>query len=178
MSEIRMWSAGKGGEGSETGLYWPYMRISGSSANAACPPKAASGPFPCLEVTWNEESFLTFGLAFPLEFELSWEHSVEGEEWREQFIAAPNGSINLEATQFRTFGAGVPNFAPETTLEGGWVRMSGFDRIVDPLVIRVNDETQHTLTIGGQTFPLEAGQYRFKVTESCPEGGEANWSRL
>lgn len=107
------------------------------------------------------------GLDGPLEFEVSWIHSVEHEQWRELFVAKPSGEIRIESTRFRTFGAGVPDTAPETRLEDGWVVMGGFDRVVDPLVIRANAETSHTLILGDETLPMEPGQYRFRVGSNC-----------
>jgi hypothetical protein len=122
---------------------------------------------PCLEVSRDGEPFAAFVLEGPLVFEISWIHSVEHEEWREEFVADPVGEIRVEATRFRTFGAGVPDSAPETHLEDGWVVMSGFDRVVDPLVIRANAETSHTLTLGSEIRPMEPGQYRFAVSSTC-----------
>lgn len=103
----------------------------------------------------------------PFVFEVAWIHSVELEEWREQFVADPAGEIRIVSTRFRTFGAGVPDSAPETHLEDGWVVMSGFDRVVDPLVIRANAETSHTLTLDSEIRPMEPGQYRFAVSSTC-----------
>ncbi|MFW5695561.1 MAG: DUF1850 domain-containing protein [Alkalispirochaeta sp.] len=133
-------------------------------------PVAAAGrseESPCLEVSRDGEPFATFVLDRPLVFEVSWIHSVEHEEWREEFVADPAGEIRVEATRFRTFGAGVPDSAPETRLEEGWVVMRGFDRVVDPLLIRANQETFHTFTLDDEVRQMEPGQYRFSVSSTC-----------
>lgn len=92
---------------------------------------------------------------------------MEREAWEENFLAAADGSIVLHSTRFRTFGAGVPDSAPQTRLEDGWVVMEGFARRVDPLVIRANAATEHRLMFGSTTYTLDPGQYRFTVQSPC-----------
>lgn len=122
---------------------------------------------PCLEIYREGARIHAVDLDAPLEFTVSWIHSVEHEQWQEQFVADPAGEIRIESTRFRTFGAGVPDTAPETHLADGWVIMSGFDRVVDPLFVRANAETSHTLILGNDILPMEPGQYRFSVGLSC-----------
>ncbi len=121
----------------------------------------------CLVLTRDDESFLAMNISLPQEFEISWIHSVEREEWREQFLIYTDKVIRVESTRFRSFGAGLPYNAPITETLGGWVIMSGLNRKVDPLIIRSNDETAHKLIIDNQAYELPAGQYRFDVTNSC-----------
>lgn len=121
----------------------------------------------CLALSRNDELFLTITVSLPQDFEISWIHSVEKEEWREQFVIDTDRTIRIESTRFRTFGAGVPDNAPETTTQDGWVIMSGLNRQVDPLVLRSNNETDHKLSVANQTYFLPEGQYWFTVRDTC-----------
>ena len=118
-------------------------------------------------VTRDDESFLRFPVSLPRSFEISWIHSVEKEEWREQFVIDIDRSIRIQSTRFRTFGAGVPDNAPETSIEDGWVIMRGINRPVDPLVIRSITETEHKLFIADKAYSLPGGRYRFTVSDTC-----------
>lgn len=100
-------------------------------------------------------------------FSVLWVHSVELEEWQEEFAVRPDGAIEIRSTRFRTFGAGTPDTAPQTAVEDGWIIMSGFARVVDPLVIRAAEITNHRLIFGTSEVPLAPGQYRFEVVEVC-----------
>lgn len=89
---------------------------------------------------------------------------MEKEAWREQFRATAEGEIHLVSTRFRTFGAGVPDSAPTTYIEDGWVVMRGIERTVNPLVLRAHAETEHQLTLDPESREpvarrLEAGRY-------------------
>lgn len=54
--------------------------------------------------------------------EISWIHSVEKEEWKEDYTIK-DGRILLTETYFKTFGAGVPSNAGEVKIEDGFVNM-------------------------------------------------------
>lgn len=70
-------------------------------------------------------------------FTLRWMHSVEKEDWEEWFRVTASGAIELTGTRFKTFGAGVPAAAGKTTtLDNGWVVMTGIERVVDPLAVQ------------------------------------------
>lgn len=70
-------------------------------------------------------------------FSLRWMHSVEREDWIECFRVTEHGAIDIAATRFKTFGAGVPAHAGRhTRLDHGWVVMSRIDRDVDPLTVQ------------------------------------------
>lgn len=122
----------------------------------------------CLNVYRESELFLAVPFGSELTFDVSWIHSVEHEEWIESFVADDAGTIRLVSTRFRTFGAGTPDRAPVTSLRDGWVVMSGFDRIVDPYVIRTAEITEHTMHVGDEALPLLPGQYRFIAERRCP----------
>lgn len=78
-------------------------------------------------------------------FTLSWIHSVEKEEWKETFIIK-NKTIVLDSTQFKTFGAGVPNDVGNNTfLKDGWVFMINIDREIEEFFVRTGNDTKHEL---------------------------------
>lgn len=112
----------------------------------------------------NKEIWATYSVVESEEFSISWIHSVEGEKWEEYFIVT-DANIILQATRFRTFGAGVPYDAPLTSFDSGWVKMSGFSYIVDPLYIRVGERTAHMLTIQGQQRALPLGRVLVVATK-------------
>lgn len=88
-------------------------------------------------------------------FALRWRHSVEHEDWIECFRVTGD-AIEIAATRFKTFGAGVPAHAGRhTRLDHGWVVMSGIDRNVDPLTVQA----------------AAAERYRFRY-------GDGAWHRL
>ncbi len=88
------------------------------------------------------------------EFSLRWIHSVEKEEW-EEFFVIKDGEIYLDATRFKTFGAGVPNQVGNATyLKDGWVYMVDIDRHIDELFIRAGSDTNHRLIIHQQAIIL------------------------
>ncbi|MES1923834.1 DUF1850 domain-containing protein [Salinisphaera sp. T31B1] len=91
------------------------------------------------------------------EFALRWTHSVEEEDWIEEF-AMRDGHIEVVATRFKTFGAGVPSHAGRsTTLEHGWVVMRGIDRVVDPLSVQAASAEDYRMRYGSHWFELSAG---------------------
>lgn len=102
-------------------------------------------------------------------FSLAWVHSVELEAWQEDFRVNDAGRVLITGTRFRTFGAGTPDLAPEHETRDGWVIMAGFDRIVDPLVIRAGETTDHTFVCDGTRVALAPGQYRISYVD--PQSG-------
>ncbi|MCK5931595.1 MAG: DUF1850 domain-containing protein [Fulvimarina manganoxydans] len=116
-------------------------------------------------------------LCFPVQagdrFTLSWVHSVEMEDWQEVFEIEADGSVEVVATRFKTFGAGVPADAGQTTrLEDGWVVMEGIDRDVDPLAILATPRQKYRLSLAGRTLSLTPdGQphlLTFRMTSDQP----------
>lgn len=81
----------------------------------------------------------------------------------------------MVATRFKTFGAGVPSGGEfhgaevHTTIEEGWVVMTGLNRRIDPLSIRTSEVTDHRLLIDDREIPLPTGGYRFEITPSRGE---------
>ncbi|MDY8109163.1 DUF1850 domain-containing protein [Fulvimarina sp. 2208YS6-2-32] len=96
---------------------------------------------------------------FPAEagdmFTLGWVHSVEEEAWEETFRIGAAGAIEIHATRFKTYGAGVPSEGAETTrIEDGWVVMDGIDRIVDPLAVLATPQETYRLTWKDRVYDL------------------------
>lgn len=86
---------------------------------------------------------------------MRWKHSVELEDWIEEYRVV-DSTVEISATRFKTFGAGVPAHAGHhTKLDHGWVVMSGIDRDVAPLTVQA----------------ASAESYRFRY-----DGGD--WQRL
>ncbi|WP_237739273.1 DUF1850 domain-containing protein [Taylorella equigenitalis] len=54
------------------------------------------------------------------EFSISWIHSVEKEEWIENYKAV-SGNLNLKSTFFKTFGAGTPSDGEVINAPQGYV---------------------------------------------------------
>jgi len=87
------------------------------------------------------------------QFSLRWRHSVEEEDWIETFKIV-NSAVQIASTRFKTFGAGVPADAgTRTTLEHGWVVMTGINRDVDPLTVQAAAAEQYR-------FRYEDGPWR------------------
>ncbi|WP_423821902.1 DUF1850 domain-containing protein [Salinisphaera sp. SPP-AMP-43] len=95
-----------------------------------------SWPRPWLEIRHGQTLRAVYPGGPGTTFALRWRHSVEREDWIECFRVV-DGRIEIAATRFKTFGAGVPAHAGQhTRLEHGWVAMSGIDRDVDPLAVQ------------------------------------------
>jgi len=95
-------------------------------------------------------------------FTLRWMHSVEKEDWEEWFEVTQNGAIELTGTRFKTFGAGVPAAAGKTTtLDDGWVVMTGIQRVVDPLAVQAavaeHYRMRYHIGYAEHTFALSRG---------------------
>jgi hypothetical protein len=91
------------------------------------------------------------------EFTVSFIHSVNISPVSEIFQFR-DGQIVLTASEFETFGAGMPTeLEPGQTLirlpEGG-MRIEGFDRIISGLRYMIGHTTEHTLHIGSRQIPL------------------------
>ncbi|SFG56253.1 hypothetical protein SAMN05216353_15615 [Halobacillus alkaliphilus] len=102
------------------------------------------------------------------EFSVRWTHSVEKEDWEEMF-ALEDEMIELTATRFKTFGAGVPNDAGEDTfLKDGWVYMTGITQTIGKeLALRTGRETNHRVIYEHHRLDLKKNHsYRIKVDRS------------
>ena len=85
-------------------------------------------------------------------FILRWIHSVEKEEWLEEYVRDGQDLI-LTKTSFKTFGAGTPYTGEEVSTENGMVQMEIHVRYPD-LLITVSSNVETTLMVDNRTIPL------------------------
>ncbi|AWN15927.1 DUF1850 domain-containing protein [Salinisphaera sp. LB1] len=103
-----------------------------------------------LEIRHGSRVIAVYPGASGTRFALRWMHSVELEDWIECFRVTGDGAIDIAATRFKTFGAGVPAHAGRhTRLDHGWVVMSGIDRDVDPLTVQAAAAERYRFRYGG-----------------------------
>ena len=106
-------------------------------------------PHAWLEVCHGDQRWAVYPGGEGTRFALRWRHSVEQEDWIEQY-RIENGKVLIAATRFKTFGAGVPAHAgTQTRLVDGWVVMSGIDRDVDPLTVQAAAAEQYRFRYAG-----------------------------
>ncbi|ASF40533.1 hypothetical protein CEH05_15790 [Halobacillus halophilus] len=123
---------------------------------------------PLLLIVAEDETESAFLYKEGAEFSIRWTHSVEKEDWEEMF-ALEDGVIELTATRFKTFGAGVPNDAGEDTfLKDGWVYMTGITQTIGKeLALRTGRETNHRVIYERHHLDLKKNHsYRIKVVRS------------
>lgn len=97
-------------------------------------------------------------------FSIQWKHSVEKEAWVEQFKVHNNG-LSLEATKFKTFGAGVPSKSEHpAVLKDGWVHMDIERHIGDELVVRSNQMNDYQLQFGHNAYDLKPSDEAYVIT--------------
>jgi hypothetical protein len=93
-------------------------------------------------------------------------HSVNQSRVTEIFEVR-EGQIVLTAVEFETFGAGMlTELEPGQTmtrLEGGVMRIDGFNRTVYDMQILVGQYTDHKLHIGDLDIPFKIGQITLKI---------------
>lgn len=85
-------------------------------------------------------------------FEIGWIHSVEKEPWFETY-EVHNQKFLLIETRFKTFGAGTPSEAIDTTMKNGFVYMK-MNRLMEEIHLTVSDQVQTTFYTKDQTIRL------------------------
>jgi|GEM_PF-2688553 len=123
---------------------------------------------PLLLVVVEGETEEAFRYKEGAEFSIRWTHSVEKEDWEEMFVLEDE-VIELTATRFKTFGAGVPNDAGEDTfIQDGWVYMTGITQTIGKeLALRTGRETKHRFIYEQTNLDLKRNHsYRIKVARS------------
>lgn len=79
------------------------------------------------------------------EFTMRWMHSVELQPWEEIFRIDKDLNIILDRTRFKSFGAGVPDYAGnKTEIKDGYVVFSGIDKTIKDLQYRASNFAKHT----------------------------------
>ena len=93
-------------------------------------------------------------------------HSVNQSRVTEVFKVR-NGQIVLDAVEFETFGAGMPTELEPgqtmTRLDGGVIRIDGFNREIYDLQILVGVDTGHLLHVGDLDIVLETGPLALRI---------------
>jgi len=93
-------------------------------------------------------------------------HSVNQSRVTEIF-SVRNGQIILDAVEFEAFGAGMPTELEPgqtmTRLEGGVMRIDGFNRTIYDMQILVGSDTDHILHVGDLDIPLKTGQNAIRI---------------
>lgn len=106
-------------------------------------------PLPWLMVRHDGQLWAVYPGGDHTQFALRWRHSVEEEDWIEQFRIIGT-EVQIASTRFKTFGAGVPAHAgTNTDLDHGWVVMSGIDRDVDPLTVQAASAENYRFRYAG-----------------------------
>ncbi len=79
------------------------------------------------------------------EFTMEWIHSVELQPWQEIFKIDNDYNIILDRTRFKSFGAGVPDYAGEETLiENGYITFKGINQKIDTITYGISNFSKHT----------------------------------
>lgn len=87
-------------------------------------------------------------------FALQWQHSVEKENWREDYRRQGN-QLLLVRSRFKTYGAGTPNNGVLQAGDSGLIDYR-LNRLLDELNWVVSSNVQSTLWIQGQAWPVHA----------------------
>jgi len=89
------------------------------------------------------------------EFTIRWTHSVELTPWEEIFRIDEENNIILDRTRFKSFGAGVPDYAGDkATLDDGYVLYSNINKKMPNLVYGISGIAKHTLIIENDVYKL------------------------
>lgn len=103
---------------------------------------------PVIEVAGDNTSFFINDD----EFVLGWIHSIEKEEWFERY-QRQDRKILLTETHFKTYGAGTPYQAKETSTENGFINME-VHIDYEELNLTISKYVQTTLFFSGREVPL------------------------
>lgn len=103
---------------------------------------------PVFEFEFKDRSYFLLGDSF----QLKWIHSVEKEEWIENYERTGN-ELLLSETYFKTFGAGVPSNAQNTELVDGFVKMD-INLQYPELNLTVSENVKTTIITDDREIPL------------------------
>ncbi len=87
--------------------------------------------------------------------ELRWIHSIEHTPWRELYRVSEERTLVLTDVFVTSYGAGVPSDLGTTTLEDGWIHMSGINRPIEHLRWVHSHLTHHELRIGTRVIATD-----------------------
>ncbi|MCG8542096.1 MAG: DUF1850 domain-containing protein [Clostridia bacterium] len=93
-----------------------------------------------------DEQIVFMDMVYPNEeFTIEWIHSVELQPWEEVFRIDTDYDIILDRTRFKSFGAGVPDYAGNRSeIKDGYVIFSGINKNIDDLQYRASNVAKHT----------------------------------
>lgn len=77
-------------------------------------------------------------------------HSVERTPWHHYYRVGADKRLHLTHMRFKSFGAGVPHYAPVVRRIDDWIEYAGFDDSFRSLTWHVSDDLSHYLTWRGQ----------------------------
>ncbi len=114
---------------------------------------------PLLEVVEPEGGKILFrmGAERGTEFSTSWVHSVEFSLVEEFYRVGEEGRIYLEATRFRSHGAGLPLTPPpggRFIVEEGAFLIDGIHRPLREILLRVDENARNSLKAGEVSLAL------------------------
>lgn len=88
------------------------------------------------------------------ELTIGWIHSVELLPWEEVF-RIKDGTLYLDRTRFKTYGAGVPaETAGKSKMENGWIVYYDLNQYMPELTYSISKRGRHVLTDKRQTIAL------------------------
>lgn len=85
---------------------------------------------------------------------ISYIHSVERTPWFHYYEASSNNQLVLKRMLFKSFGAGVPDYAPAVRHVDGWIEYSGFNQSYKQLQWNIQDDLDHNMSWRGQDIRL------------------------
>lgn len=96
-------------------------------------------------------------------------HSVERTPWHHYYRVGADNRLHLTRMRFKSFGAGVPHYAPTVNHIDGWIEYAGFDNSFRSLAWHVSDDLEHYLTWRGQDVCLGTlvGRRTARIEVTC-----------
>lgn len=121
-------------------------------------------PVRALVISQGDSAIYTF-LVAEKRFSLKWVHSVESEEWVENF-RIEDQHIFLESTRFKTFGAGIPSISEQPIkLKNGWLHLDVNRNIGTSLIVRAAMNNNYQLIIKEEKYPLVESNVSYRIEE-------------
>lgn len=118
------------------------------------------GPHPYLELhDFHRQKLLgVVPLQIQDQFQIEWIHSVELTPWRETYKVAGFSGMELAATSFQSYGAGVPvhfqdQQGVQVKVQDGWITVIGLHEKRDQVLYLITRD-DYLLRAGGRTWKL------------------------
>jgi len=81
-------------------------------------------------------------------------HSVEKTPWHHYYRVGADKRLYLTHMRFKSFGAGVPHYAPVVRHVDGWIEYAGFGESFASITWNVRDDLHHYLVWRGHDIRL------------------------